>query len=98
MSSFHLDAAIYRQACLIPSHLSAFAEYRERKPVDECTWQTLRSSPRPVEYTPQSRREPPSENLLHRASEGGFFGGFRQRNDGYYECNSVEASFDWRLR
>jgi len=76
------------------AYLSAFAEDHGRKPVDECAWRTLRSSARPVEYSPRSIREPPSENLLHGASGGGCFGGFRRRrNQGYHRCKPMEASF-----
>ncbi len=61
--------------------------------MDECARGTLRSSARPVEYSPWSRREPPSENLLHGASEGGCFGGLRRRNEGYHGRKPVEASY-----
>jgi len=61
--------------------------------MDDCEKWTPRSSARPVEYSPRSRREPPSENLLHGASEGGSFGGFHRRNEGYHRSKAAEASF-----
>ena len=54
------------------------------KPMDECAGWTRRSS--------QSARPSQPKRLLRRSRQGGCFGGFRRRNEGYPGCKPGEAS------